>query len=799
MKRITLLCAFFALAQFAHADVYVLETDGLVAKGKPHLAAGSVAGANPINAHIAKPGEKHHGIPLGGIHPSATGSQQLIDASGLKYFINTNITFSTTSSASGAMSEASYTHAVAATTSGGGVTGAILDDSFDGYNTLCVSLNGTLANCATGNANFTIYNQNGASTNECNGRQIVFPTKVVGGLNVSRKVYVPTDDSFARWLNIVTNTSGAPLTFGLITANNLGSDNNTLITGSSSGTIPPTIADNWVATFQNFSGTTSSDPRLGHVLQGPGAATPLSGINFANGDDNPWWAYTVTLNPGETKILMNYVTALGSKAAAATQAAALTALPYTSLECLTAAEKLQVSNFAIPTPTAIQATKTYSGETFVGGTGIYTVVLTNTGGTAQQDNPGDEFTDVLPANLTLVSATATSGTATTAASTAHWNGSLAPAASVTITINVAIASGAVGSTVSNQGTAFFDADGNGTNEASTLTDDPAISGGALPDPTNFVITGGSIISGTKTVSGTYVVGNTVTYTVVLTNSGAGPQADNPGNEFSDVLPATLQLVSATATSGTAVGNVGTNTVTWNGALAASSSVTITINGTILPSAAGQNVSNQGTISYDSDGNGTNDASAVTDDPAVGGAADPTVFAVTGGANVAGTKSVSGTFTIGNTVTYNIVLTNNGAGPQADNPGSEFTDVLPATLQLVSASATSGTAVGNVGTNTATWDGALASSASVTITITATILPSAAGHTVSNQGAISYDSDGNGSNDAAAATSFPGGVGPTVFLVAALPAVAIPSSTTMSLAWLALAFAALAFFALRRRI
>ncbi len=796
MKRIALLCAFFALAQFAHADVYVLESDALGAKHNNHAVPGKHVAGTPINAHTAKPGEKHHGIPLGGVHPSSTGSISLIDASGLKYFIDTNITFSTSSSASGAVSSASYTRAVVASTVAGGTIASTLSNAFDGYGAICVSFTGAVGGCRTGNANYTIYNKNGAApTNECSGRQFVFPAQTIGALSVNRKIYIPTDDAFARWLNVFTNTSGAPVTFNVISSNNLGSNANTIITGSSSGTIPPTTADTWVTTFQNFSGTTSTEPRLGHVLQGPGAATPLTGINFANGSDLPYWAHTVTLNPGETKILMNFVTGQGTKAAAATQAAALTALPPTSLECLTPTERSEVSNFV--GPAKLQATKTYSGNTYVGGTGSYTVVVSNTGASAQSDNPGDEFTDVLPANLTLVSATATSGTATTSGGTVHWNGSVPAAGSVTITINVAIASGAVGSTVSNQGTAFFDADGNGTNESSALTDDPALAGAA--DPTTFVITGGSIISGTKTVSGTYVVGNTVTYSVVLTNSGAGPQADNPGNEFTDVLPATLQLVSATATSGTAVGNVGTNTVTWNGALATSGSFTITISGTILSSAAGQNVSNQGTISYDSDGNGTNDASAVTDDPAVAGTADPTVFAVTGGANVAGTKSVSGAFTVGNTVTYNIVLTNSGAGPQADNPGNEFTDVLPATLQLVSASATSGTAVGNVGTNTVSWNGALASSASATITITATILPSAAGHTVSNQGTISYDSDGNGSNDASAVTSFPGGVGPTVFVVAALPAVAIPLFSPLSLAWLALAFAAIAFLALRRRV
>ena len=57
-----------------------------------------------------------------------------------------------------------------------------------------------------------------------------------------------------------------------------------------------------------------------------------------------------------------------------------------------------------------------------------------------------------------------------------------------------------------------------------------------------------IVTGTKTVSGSFTVGSTVTYTVVLTNSGNGTQQNNPGNEFTDVLPPSLTLVSATASS-----------------------------------------------------------------------------------------------------------------------------------------------------------------------------------------------------------------------------------------------------------
>ena len=84
-------------------------------------------------------------------------------------------------------------------------------------------------------------------------------------------------------------------------------------------------------------------------------------------------------------------------------------------------------------------------------------------------------------------------------------------------------------------------------------------------------------------------------------------------------------MSATATSGTAVANVGTNTVTWNGSIPAGGSVTFTINATILPAAAGTTVSNQGTIAFDGDGNGTNEQSGQTDDPGKPGAADSTTF------------------------------------------------------------------------------------------------------------------------------------------------------------------------------
>jgi hypothetical protein len=275
-----------------------------------------------------------------------TGDVTLIDSGGLEYFINTDITFSTSSSASGAASEASYTAAVNATTSAGGTTASTLNDAFDGYNTLCVSTNNTLATCSTDDKNQTVYNRTGAPpTPECNGRQYAFPIQPIGGINVSRKVFVPANDQFARWLNIFTNTTGAPITFAMSTGNNLGSDTDTRLVSSSNGNATAEITDTWVSSFQNYSGNTSSDPRLGHVFQGAGAAVPLAAIQFVDGDDNPWWGYTLTLAPGETRIIANFVTGQPSKAAANAKAAQLASLPPNATQCLSGIERQQIANF----------------------------------------------------------------------------------------------------------------------------------------------------------------------------------------------------------------------------------------------------------------------------------------------------------------------------------------------------------------------------------------------------------------------------------------------------------------------
>jgi hypothetical protein len=357
MRTLAIWVALATIPALAAADVARLERQQITQKAE-------------TNRHGQAKSKGKPGPPT-----RATGSQALIDSSGVKYFINTNITFSTSSSASGAMSEASYTHAVAATTSAGGTTSSTLNDAYDGYNTLCLSLNNTVATCETGNANFVIYNQNGPATTECLGatsgvnRQVVFPIQTSGTIQMQRKVYVPDDDAYARWLNYFTNTGGSPQTVTAVIANNLGSDSNTQIVTTSSGDATADVTDSWVTTFQAYSGNTSSDPRLGHVLQSPGAPVPLAGINFVNGDDNPYWGYTFTLAPGETKIIANFAVVQPSKAAAAVKSASLAGGPSSDLAlhaCLPDAQYQQIANFATAVPIAQVPATSHLGLALLG-------------------------------------------------------------------------------------------------------------------------------------------------------------------------------------------------------------------------------------------------------------------------------------------------------------------------------------------------------------------------------------------------------------------------------------------------
>ena len=187
----------------------------------------------------------------------------------------------------------------------------------------------------------------------------------------------------------------------------------------------------------------------------------------------------------------------------------------------------------------------------------YTITLTNIGSDPQPDVPGyHEFLDYLPLTVVLTSVDASSGTVTVDwPSAVYWNGSIDAGASVIIKVYGHVRSGAPsGSIITNQGTAFYDSNNDGSNDASVLTDDPATPGG--PDPTAFTVPSRAIHATLDKVELTpdpVVAGSgpgNLVYRVTVTALASNQRTA----EFviAETLPtaADVAFVSATTTSGT---------------------------------------------------------------------------------------------------------------------------------------------------------------------------------------------------------------------------------------------------------
>lgn len=245
---------------------------------------------------------------------------------------------------------------------------------------------------------------------------------------------------------------------------------------------------------------------------------------------------------------------------------------------------------------------------------VYTITVANNG---PEDATGVEITETLtlPAGVTVGSVVPSQGSFVDPV----WSlGSLTVGSMATLTVTLAVSSATVPGTDVISDTA-----------AVTAADQVLINTGDDSATESTSVTGAAAVSGTKAVTGDFTVGGTVFYTLVLTNTGNLDTGDNPGDELVDVLPPELALVGASvvAGGGTVFADLGANTVTWNGGIPAGGSVELSIEATVLPGAAGATVSNQASIAYDSDASGDNDAAAVTDDPALPGAGDPTAFVV----------------------------------------------------------------------------------------------------------------------------------------------------------------------------
>jgi hypothetical protein len=293
---------------------------------------------------------------------------ELKDQNGTKYQINTEVNpLLRNSAASGAATNATYTKGVTVTVFYVGITpfgfflttfttqhqvNVPLTNAFAGFNGLVISgLNGAALQAQVA------YNPGAPlASEECLqgnvNRQLVFPPQSFPALNLtlSRKVLVPNNGSFVRWLNIITNNASTDQQVGVTLQGLLGSATNTKIGATSSGDSTVSPEDLWFTSGQQVPNNTFNDePTVGWVVQGSNAATRASSLGV-NSAGQAFATYIPTIPAGGTVIIMTMATVQGNFKQAKNTTSNIVTLPSNTIQCMSEVELSQVVNFEKITP-----------------------------------------------------------------------------------------------------------------------------------------------------------------------------------------------------------------------------------------------------------------------------------------------------------------------------------------------------------------------------------------------------------------------------------------------------------------
>lgn len=223
------------------------------------------------------------------------------------------------------------------------------------------------------------------------GQHIELGPQLKSGIETVRKLYIPDDQGYVRYLDIVTNTTASPVNYLLKMESHLAAGSTTWV-DTSSGDHLLDDSDNWIV---------ASSPSLGEgylpysmVFAGPGGQRP-SEMEFPPSgyrlDDN----YELALQPGETQIVMHFVAKAEDQAAAIAKAEHLVDLEMGALHGITEQERQLIVNFEI------DATDVYTVDVVAGST-ISITTATPADGPLEYENTLDPFVQLYDPSGTLV-------------------------------------------------------------------------------------------------------------------------------------------------------------------------------------------------------------------------------------------------------------------------------------------------------------------------------------------------------------------------------------------------------------
>lgn len=207
-------------------------------------------------------------------------------------------------------------------------------EAFDGGNYL--QLDG--ADGYGGDLSFYAY---GGAISE-DGRTLSLQGDGQNNWQMDRKVFVPADDGFIRYLDQLTNHDSQTRTVTLRLNSDLGSDNWTQLISTDAGESQDfNPQDHWVVTDDDGD-PFQDDPALAHVLWGKGGLAPTSADLQGDSLERSW---TLTVRPGETVSLLHFAVQAYDAYDAQATAERLVELPAEALQGLSAAELASIVNF----------------------------------------------------------------------------------------------------------------------------------------------------------------------------------------------------------------------------------------------------------------------------------------------------------------------------------------------------------------------------------------------------------------------------------------------------------------------
>ena len=193
-------------------------------------------------------------------------------------------------------------------------------------------------------------------------RELVTRQNDLAGLNITRKIYVPLEGYFARYLEILTNPTSEAITVDILVKTGFNDYQTEIITTSSGDDIIQVdgteTSDQWVVLDEDTTGdvfipTYGNKAPAGLLWSGPEAAHSPETVEFMPYVSPVYPNVTtrwnsVTVPPGESAAFMHFVVQHASREAAQASVERLVHLPPEAIAGLSISEMQMVQNFAIP-------------------------------------------------------------------------------------------------------------------------------------------------------------------------------------------------------------------------------------------------------------------------------------------------------------------------------------------------------------------------------------------------------------------------------------------------------------------